>query len=83
VTVNLSFRYAELDYVRALRAHYATRLRLRLDGAIAIAVGAYGIYLWRYTDEYWFALFCMGAAVFLILMLVAAFLIIPPGTEVS
>jgi hypothetical protein len=29
-TVNVSFRYAEQGYVRALRAHYAGRLSLRL-----------------------------------------------------
>ena len=37
-TVSLSFRYAEQDYVRAMRAHYASRLRLPLD--IAFIVGS-------------------------------------------
>ena len=37
-TVNLSFRYAESDYVRALRAHYSSRLRVRLDIVAAIVV---------------------------------------------
>ena len=35
-TVNLSFRYAEQDYVRAMRAHYVSRLRLPLDIAVIV-----------------------------------------------
>jgi hypothetical protein len=37
-TVNLSFRYAEQDYVRAMRAHYASRLRLPLDIAVIVGI---------------------------------------------
>ena len=46
-TVNLSFRYSEIDYVRALRVHYASRLRLRLDIVVAIVLVGIGAYLWR------------------------------------
>jgi len=44
--VSLSFRYLEGDYVRALRADYADRLRLRLDIGVVVVVGAAGFYLW-------------------------------------
>ena len=37
-TVQLSFRYVEQDYVRAMRVHYASRLRLPLDIAVIVGV---------------------------------------------
>jgi hypothetical protein len=43
-TVNLSFRYADEDYVRAMRAHYASRLRLPLDIAVTSGVAVFGAY---------------------------------------
>ena len=42
-TVNLSFRYGEQDYVRAMRAHYASRLRLPLDIAVIVGLAVLGI----------------------------------------
>jgi YcxB-like protein len=72
--INLSFRYSEGDYVRALRAHYRSRLRLRLDLAVAIVVGILGIYLWPSFA----GVASVAVSVLLVLMLVAAFFVIPP-----
>jgi hypothetical protein len=77
-TVHLSFRYLERDYVRALRAHYASRLRLRLDVAVAIGVAGLGVYLWQSAATHWFGVACVSAAILFALMLVAAFTVIPP-----
>ena len=76
-TVNLSFRYLESDYARALRAHYASRLRLRLDIVVAIVLAGVGVYLWRSPDLHWLGVGCVLVAVLFPLMLVAAFTIIP------
>ncbi len=77
-TVNLSFRYLESDYVRALRAHYASRLRLRLDIVVVVAMTAIGIYLWQSPSSRWFGVAFVSIAALFSLMLVAAFAVIPP-----
>jgi YcxB-like protein len=77
-TINLSFRYAERDYVRALRAHYASRLRLHLDIVVTIILVGIGAYLWRSPSLQWFGLACVVIAITFGLILVAAFTIIPP-----
>jgi YcxB-like protein len=75
-TVDLSFRYAEQDYVRAMRAHYAERLRLRLDIAVIVGVAILGAYQWRTGSRgFGIALLCTSGIV--TLMLVAAFVFIP------
>lgn len=76
-TINLSFRYAERDYVRALRAHYASRLRLRLDIVVTFVLAGIGAYLLHSPNAYWLGLACVIIAVVFSLMLVAAFTIIP------
>lgn len=75
--IHLSFRYSELDYVRAMRAHYASRLRLKLDAAVAVATALLGVYLWRSLDSrgWGIGLVCLSAV--FVLMLVAAFGDIP------
>ena len=79
-TVNLSFRYLEIDYVRALRAHYASRLRLRLDIVVAIGLAGIGAYLWRSPDLRWWGVGCVVVSALFGLMLVAAFTVIPRFT---
>jgi hypothetical protein len=76
-TIHISFRYSELDYARALRAHYASRLRLKLDVAVAVATALLGVYLWQSLDSrsWGIGLVCLSAV--LVLMLVAAFGVIP------
>jgi len=77
-TIHLSFRYLESDYVRALRAHYASRLRLRLDSVVIVVVMAIGAYLWRSPDLRWLGLACLCASIGSALMLLAAFTVVPP-----
>jgi hypothetical protein len=76
--VNLSFRYSEADYVRALRAHYASRLRLRFDIVAAVALALLGAYSWRAPDYHWLSVVSVAASLALILILFAAFVVIPP-----
>lgn len=76
-TVNLSFRYLESDFVRAMRAHYASRLRLRLDIVVTVATAAVGAYLWHSPDSRWYGMAAVGVSAVFALMLVAAFVVIP------
>ena len=76
--INLSFRYAERDYVRAVRAHYASHLRLRLDIVVTIVLAGIGVYLWHSPGQGWLGLACVVLAVSFALILIAAFTIIPP-----
>ena len=77
-TINLSFRYLESDYVRALRAHYSSRLHLRVDVVVTLVAAGVGIYLWRFPDLHWLSVACVVVAVVFALMLIAAFTVIPP-----
>jgi YcxB-like protein len=73
-TLNLTFRYSENDYVRAMRAHYADRLRLWLDISVVVVVGMAGIWLWPSVGGKVF----LGVSAFFTLLLFAAFVVIPP-----
>jgi YcxB-like protein len=75
--VHLSFRYSEIDYVRAMRAHYASRLRLKIDVIVVVAAGLLGVYLWQAPDSrgWGIGLVCLSAVFALILA--AAFGVIP------
>jgi YcxB-like protein len=77
-TIDLSFHYSESDYVRALRAHYSSRLRVRFDILAAIVVAVLGAYSWHSPDYHWLSVMCVAASVILVLMLFAAFVVIPP-----
>jgi len=76
-TVNLSFHYRESDYVRALRAHYASRLHLRFDLALCVILAVTGVCLWPLEDMHWFGVVFLAVAVIFALMLLAAFVVIP------
>jgi hypothetical protein len=76
-TINLSFRYAESDYVRALRAHYASQFRLPLDILVIIVLLGAGAFLWRSPSVHWLAVAGVALAVVFALMLIAAFTVIP------
>ena len=75
-TVNLSFRYAEEDYVRAMRAHYASRLRLPLDIAVTVGVAVLGAYEWQ-SGSHAFGVTLLCVSGIFALILVAAFAVIP------
>jgi YcxB-like protein len=75
--IQLSFRYSELDYVLAMRTHYASRLRLKLDAAVAVVAASLGIYLWQSPDSRLWGIGLVCLSVAMVLMLVAAFGVIP------
>jgi len=76
-TINLSFHYSESDYVHALRAHYASRLRLPLDFFVIVVLLGGGACLWRSPELRWLALASVALAVVFALILTAAFTVIP------
>jgi YcxB-like protein len=75
-TVDLSFRYAEQDYVRAMRAHYGSRLRLPLDICLTLGLAGLGAYEMR-SGSYGFGITLLCVAGIFTLILIAAFTIIP------
>ena len=77
-TIDLTFKYEESDYVRALRAHYVSRLRLRLDIVLIFVLLGAGAYLWNSTSLQWLGPVFITVAVAFALMLLAAFTVIPP-----
>lgn len=76
-SITLSFRYAERDYVRALRAHYAAHPRLRFDIVVTVVLAGIGLALWRSPILHWLGLACIAVSAAFALMLVAAFTVIP------
>lgn len=76
-TVSLTFRYQQSDFTRAMRAHYATRLRLWLDITLIVVVVGAGLFLWRSTDLRSFGIFFVAIATAFALMLVWAFFVLP------
>ena len=76
--INLSFRYVQSDYVRALRAHYASRLNLPLDLLVTVLLAGVGAYFWRSPSLHWLGVGSVVVSVGFAITLVAAFTIIPP-----
>ena len=76
-SVNLSFRYLEGDYVRAFRAHHASRLRLCLDIVAAVVLLGLGVYFWQFPSHRWLGVVGVVAGSLFSLLLVAVFTIIP------
>lgn len=76
-SIHLSFRYSEQDFVRAMRAHFASRLRLKRDIALAVAMALFGLYVWQWLNLPWYGMPLFGLSAVLILLLVAAFGVIP------
>jgi hypothetical protein len=77
-TINLSFRYSERDFARAMRSHYASLMRPRFDIVVIILLSALGAWFWRSPGSHGFGVFLLGASAVLALILVAAFVIMPP-----
>lgn len=75
--INLSFRYSKSDIERAVRSHNASRMRPRLDIAMAVVLALAGAFLWRSPDSHWFGVFCLGASSVFLLLLLAALVILP------
>src|SRR3978361_1748802 len=76
-TIQISFRYEERDYVRAVRAHYGALLKVPLDiiGIICLAVA--GVYLWRSSSFHFAGTALVGLAAICAVLLVSAFTIVP------
>ena len=80
-TIHLSFRYAERDYVRALRghyaAHYASHFRLLLDiGAVMVLLCA-GVYLLRQPSLNWLGIVCLVSAAGFVFGLIGQVTVLP------
>lgn len=73
----LSFRYSKADVVRAMRAHYSSVLRVKLDGVLTILLLGTGLYCLRVPDLRWFGIFGVVASSVLLVMLGCAFTVLP------
>lgn len=76
-TISLTFRYQQRDYTRAMRAHFARRLRLWLDLPLIVLVAGLGLYLWRSPDSRGFGIFFACIATVFALALIWAFFVMP------
>jgi len=76
-TIDLSFRYSQSDFTRAMRSHYASLMRPLLDIVMAVMLAAVGAYFWRSPSSHWFGVFLVGASAALLLVLLAAFVLVP------
>jgi hypothetical protein len=76
-TIDISFRYSEADYIRAMRAHYASRLRLPLDIAVIVLTAAMGAHFWRLPSTHWFGVSLVCMSIVFGLMLITIFFVIP------
>ncbi|MGH9741984.1 MAG: YcxB family protein [Candidatus Acidiferrum sp.] len=75
--VNLSFRYSEQDYVRAMRTHFKSRLRLKLDIVVIVLAATLGFYEWRSLNSPWWGMGLILLSGILALVLVVALGIVP------
>ncbi len=76
-TIQLTFRYAQSDYVRAVQTHHGSRLFLRLDIVIVVVFAGLGAYFWGSPSDHWLGVGCVGVSVGVALALIAAVLVIP------
>lgn len=76
-TISLSFRYTEADYVCALRSHYASILRLRMDIFVVMALVAFGSYCLFEPTLHWLGVFSLIGSGLFTFLLFAAFFILP------
>jgi len=76
-TMHFTFRYSEEDFVRAMRAHFALRLKPKLDIALAVALALLGAYFWQVENSIWFGVVPIVISAIFMLMLVLAFGVLP------
>ena len=77
-TIDLVFRYSERDFIRAMRAHYSSRLRLTLDIIVIVSLASWGVYDLQSPHPDWFGKFSLVVSAVFALMLIAVFFVIPP-----
>lgn len=75
--VHISFRYTENEYVRALRVHHGSPLRLWLEAGGAAVLAGVGTFFWQSAGTRWLGLVCVIVAVLFILLLIAALIVVP------
>jgi len=75
--IRLKFCYSEKDYVRAVRSHYKSRLRLKLDIFVILFTLAVGIYSLRSLGSHLFGIGLIALSCILAAMLSAAFGVVP------
>jgi len=75
--IDLTFRYSEQDIVRAMRAHIASRLRLKVDIVVVLALALFGAYSWRSLDSPVYGMVLVGVSAVFFLVLIAAFGVLP------
>jgi hypothetical protein len=61
-----------------MRSDYASRLRVRLDIFLALVLAAVRAYFWPSPSSHWFGVLAVAASAVFCVILVAAFLVIPP-----
>lgn len=76
-TVHLSFRYSEQDYVRAMRAHLKSRLRLKVDIVVIVLAAGLGFYEWHSLDSPRWGMSLVTLSTFFALILGFAFGVMP------
>jgi hypothetical protein len=75
--VSVTFHYSEIDYVRAMRAHYRSHLRVWRDVIVVILGGAAAAELWKSANFRWLSITLFGVLSVFALLMVAAFTLIP------
>lgn len=76
-SIQLTFRYSEQDIVRAMRAHFASRLRLKFDIVVVLALALFGAYAWRSLDSPVYGMVLVVVSAVFFLVLIAAFGVVP------
>jgi len=76
-TIHLTFRYSEQDIVRAMRAHIASRLRVKFDIVVVLALALFGAYSWRSLDSPVYGMVLVGVSAIFFLVLILAFAVVP------
>jgi len=75
--IELRFRYEQIDYVRAVRLHLSKRMRLRLDLAVAVALGMTGLAFLVTEGVTWPAVAATSSAVVFLCLLGLAHFVMP------
>jgi hypothetical protein len=79
--VQLSFRYAESDFVRACQAHHTSKRRLIFDAFLVIGFAALGVYRISNANDskhdFWMGIVMISLSALLILFFVLACWVIP------
>jgi hypothetical protein len=76
-SIELRFRYEQVDYVRAMRLHLSRRMRLRLDVTMAIVLGVVGASLLAVAGPSWPGLLASAGSVSFLGLIGLAHFVVP------